>query len=130
MIPPFTIRRENGVVFIDSVVDAAFRKALLDGVPPNLRGKMREALAATPDSGAMAHSIRYFGAELPEIKNQVGPLLIELNRVLSERFGLQGLFDWLDATNFGNDYRMIKVFYAWSEMVLVQFKKANAIEET
>ena len=126
MIPPFTIRRENGVVFIDSAVDAAFRKALMDGVPPNLRSKMREALAATSDSGAMAHSIRYFGAELPEIKNQVAPLLIELNRVLSERFGLQGLFDWLDATNFGNDYRMIKVFHAWSEMVKTAFEaKAN-----
>jgi len=126
VIPPFTIRRENGVVFIDSAVDAAFRKALLDGVPPNLRGKMREALAATPDSAAMAHSIRYFGAELPEIKNQTAPLLIELNRVLSERFGLQGLFDWLDATNFGNDYRMIKVFHAWSEMVMKAFNKENS----
>jgi hypothetical protein len=126
VISSFTIRRENGVVFIDSAVDAAFRKALMDGVPPNLRNKMREALAATPDRGAAAHSIRYFGAELPEIKNQVAPLLIELNRVLSERFGLQGLFDWLDATNFGNDYRMIKVFHAWSEMIKTAFEaKAN-----
>ena len=49
---PFPIRRENGVVFIDGAVDAAFRKALLDGVPAGLRSKMREALAATPGRGA------------------------------------------------------------------------------
>ncbi len=126
MTSPFPICRENGVVFVDSAADAAFRKALMDGVPPNLRSKMREALAATPDRGAMAHSYRYFGAELPEIQKQTEPLLIELNRVLSERFDLRGLFDWLDATNFGNDYRMIKVFHAWSEMVLTAFKKGQS----
>jgi hypothetical protein len=119
---PFHVKRENGVVFVDSAVDAAFRKALMDGVPPALRGKMREALAAIPDRGAMAHSLRYFGDELPEIKQRIAPLLIELNRMLSESFNLPGLFDWLDVTNFGNDYRMIKVFKAWSEMVLAKPK--------
>lgn len=115
---PFHVRRENGIVFVDSAVDAAFRQALLDGVPVNLRGKMREALAAIPDKGAMAHSIRYFGDELEEIKARIAPLMMELNRMLSESFNLPGLFDWLDITNFGNDYRMIKVFKAWSEMVV------------
>lgn len=115
---PFHIKRENGIVFVDSVVDAAFRRALMDGVPVQLRSKMREALAAIPDKGAMAHSIRYFGDELEDIKAQIGPLMIELNRMLSESFNLPGLFDWLDVTNFGNDYRMIKVFKAWSEMLL------------
>lgn len=115
---PFHVRRENGIVFVDSAVDAAFRHALLDGVPVNLRSKMREALAAIPDKGAMAHSIRYFGDELEEIKARIAPLMMELNRMLSESFNLPGLFDWLDITNFGNDYRMIKVFKAWSEMVV------------
>lgn len=115
---PFRVKRENGIVWIDAAVDAAFRKALMDGVPANLRGKMREALAALPDKGAMAHSVRYFGDELEDIKAKTSPLLIELNRMLSESFNLPGLFDWLNATNFGNDYRMIKVFKAWSEMIL------------
>jgi len=115
---PFAIKRENGIVWIDAAVDAAFRQALMDGVPVNLRAKMREALAATPDKGAMAHSVRYFGDELQEIKAQIAPLMMELNRMLSESFNLPGLYDWLDATNYGNDYRMIKVFKAWSEMVL------------
>ena len=116
--PPFHVKRENGIVFVDSAVDAAFRKALMDGVPPNLRGKMWEALAATPDRGAMAHSIRYFGDELNDIKARIAPLMIELNRMLSENYNLPGLFDWLNVTNFGNDYRMIKVFAAWSDMIL------------
>ena len=115
---PFSVKRENGVVFVDSAVDAAFRQALIDGVPPNLRGKMREALAAIPGKEARAHSIRYFGAELEAINQQIGPLIFELNKMLSEKFRLPGLFDWLDVTNFGNDYRMIKVFKAWSEMRL------------
>jgi len=114
---PFHVKRENGVVFIDSVVDAAFRKALLDGVPPSLLPKMREALAAIPDKGSAAHSMRYFGAELAAIKERIGPLLIELNHVLTRSFRLPGLFDWLDATGFGNDYRMIKVLAAWSDLV-------------
>lgn len=117
---PFHVKRENGVVFVDSTVDAAFRKALLDGVPPQLRGKMHEALAAMPDKGAAAHSIRYFGKELGPIKQRIAPLLIDLNDILTRSFRLPGLFDWLDVTNFGNDYRMIKVFAAWSEMILSQ----------
>ena len=112
---PFTVIRENGLVHVDAKVDAAFRQALMDGIPVQLRGKMREALAATPNKGAMAHSRRYFGDELPHIKNRIAPLVIELNRFLSESRGLPGLFDWLDVTNFGNDYRMIKAFAAWAE---------------
>jgi hypothetical protein len=115
---PFPVKRENGIVWVDAQVDAAFRQALMDGVPPNLRAKMREALAATPDKGAMRHSIRYFGDELEDIKRRIAPLIIQLNKTLSESFRLPGLFDWLNATNFGNDYRMIKVFKDWSDMVL------------
>lgn len=115
---PFSVVRKNGIVWVDSAVDAAFRQALMDGVPINLRAKMHEALAATPDKGAMRHSIRYFGDELEDIKRQTAPLLIQLNKTLSESFNLPGLFDWLDATNFANDYRMIKVMKEWSEMVM------------
>lgn len=112
------IVRQNGIVAIRSDVDAAFRKALLDGVPLSLHSKMREALAATPGKDAEAHSRRYFGAELQPIMDEVHPLLFQINKHLSEQLRLPGLYDWLNATNFGNDYRMIKVFKAWSEMTL------------
>lgn len=114
--PPFRIKRENGIVWIDKAVDQAFRKALLDGVPTNLRGKMMEALAATPNAGARAHSKRYFAGELPAIMAEVSPLLEVLNQFLQNQLQLPGLYDWLNETNYGNDYRMIKVFKAWSEM--------------
>jgi hypothetical protein len=118
MPAPFAVVRRDGIVWIDRQADAAFRKALTDGVPTVLRPKMIEALAATPDRGAMAHSIRYFGDELEQIKQHIAPLLVQLNKYLSEQMRMPGLFDWLDITNFGNDYRMIKVFKAWSEMRL------------
>ena len=114
---PFPVRRENGVVFIDGAVDAAFRKALLDGVPAGLRSKMREALAATPGKGARAHALRYFGEELPAISQSFAPLMFELNKTLTEAFNLPGLYDWMDITNYGNDYRMIKVMAAWAELI-------------
>lgn len=116
---PFTIIREKGMVHVDAKVDAAFRKALTDGVPPQLRGKMREALAATPGADAMNHAIRYFGGpeKIADIKNRIAPLLLEFNRMCTESFALSGLFDWLEVTGFGNDYRMIKAFLAWAEMV-------------
>lgn len=127
MTVPFPTHQKNGVTWVDAKVDAAFRKALMAGVPPNLRSKMQEALAATPGAGAMAHSIRYFGDELEEIKIAVGPLIEELSRLLSNTYGMPGFVDWLNLTNFGNDYRMIKVFKAWSEMKLSQPAAVPAI---
>ena len=37
---PFHVKRENGLVHVDRAVDQAFRKALMDGVPPSLRGRV------------------------------------------------------------------------------------------
>ena len=59
----------------------------MDGVPRQLRPKMHEALSVIPGKGAMAHSQRYFGAELADIKNRIAPLLIELDRVLRKTRG-------------------------------------------
>lgn len=116
MTEPFRVQRENGIVWVDKAVDEAFRKALLDGIPRHLRPKMVEALAATPQKDARGHSERYFKGELASIMAEVAPLLFEINRYLTEQCRLPGLYDWLNATNFGNDYRMIKAFKAWSEM--------------
>ena len=119
MTIPFATRRNNdGLVWIDKRVDGAFKRALLAGVPPNLRSKMKEALADIPDAGAMAHSIRYFGgpAKIADLKNQIAPLLIELDKLLTNQLRLPGFFDWLDVTGLGNHFKLIRVFKYWAEM--------------
>lgn len=109
------LRRKDGIAFVPTVVDQAFRKALMDGVPPSLRSKMIEALAATPDARARGHSFRYFGAEFPQVAQFGAELAEALHRYLESR-GQPGFLDWLNITNFGNDYRMLKVFFAWSQL--------------
>lgn len=111
-----SIKRENGITFVDAAHDAAFRKALMAGVPPSLRGKMQEALAATPQKGAAAHSKRYFGEEADKAFEAASELAAYLHRFLKDQYRLDGLLEWLTATGYGNDYRMIKVFYEWAKM--------------
>lgn len=112
---PFATHHQAGITWVDRGADEAFREALMIGVPPALRGKMKEALAATPDAGARAHSIRYFGAEFETVRNDAATLAMLLSRTLANTHNLPGFLDWLDVTNYGNDYRMIKVFKAWAE---------------
>lgn len=112
-----TVRYENGVVLVDAAADAAFRKALMDGVPPQLRPKMLEALGAQPLPNAvraMREARKHFGPEADEVFAAAAELAAELHRFLERNFALQGLLDWLTATGLGNDYRMIKVFYEWA----------------
>lgn len=116
MTRPFPVRYENGVVHISAPHDAAFRKALMAGVPVSLRKKMQEALAAMPRKNARGHAMRYFGEEADKVFGHAGELAQVLHRFLADRFQLVGLLDWLTATGYGNDYRMIKVFYEWSQM--------------
>lgn len=120
MTAPFAVKRANGLVFVERAKDEAFRKALMDGIPPVLRGKMREALADIPNKGSMAHAVRYFGGpeKIAELKNKIGPLIVELDKTLKNNYGLPGLFDWLDVSGLGNSYKMIKAFDAWAEMEL------------
>jgi hypothetical protein len=119
MTAPATIIRENGLVHIRSDVDRAFRKALLDGVPSSLQPKMAEALSAQvlPNARrAQKEARRYFGAEADEIFAHAAQLATDLHKFLGDRFGLIGLLDWLTATGYGNDYRMIKVFAEWARL--------------
>lgn len=115
MTAPFQIVHRDGVAWVDRKVDQAFRNALLAGVPVVLRPKMRMALAANVNPReAIAHSKRYFGAELPAIVERTTPLLQQLDQYLANQHGLKGLFDWLDVTGFGSHYEMIKVFDRWA----------------
>jgi|SRR5882672_1028728 len=103
--------QQDGLTFIDAEADARFRKALLDGVPPSLRSKMREALAVTPDPHRdFAHSQRYFGDELMTIGRRIRPLSIALDQKFP------GFSEWMILTGYTNNYKMIKVFDAWAQM--------------
>jgi hypothetical protein len=114
---PFKVVQSAGVTWIDTNVDQAFRKALMDGVPVPLRGKMQRALAAVPDRARdHAHSERYFGDELPAIAERVKPLAIELDRYLASARDLPGFMEWLILTGYEAHYEMVKVFNEWALM--------------
>jgi hypothetical protein len=114
---PFAVHHKDGVTFIDRNVDAAFRKALMDGVPVSLRGKMQRALAAVPNPVRdYAHCQRYFGDQLQEIAERIKPLAMELERYLASARGLPGFCDWLILTGYTNHYEMVKVFDEWAQM--------------
>lgn len=112
----FSRRRTPGIVWVDRAADEAFRNAFLDGVPIQLRHKMRDAFAEYPDARAMEFSVKYFGKELADVKNQIAPLLISINKYLVEQRNMPGLFDWLTTTNYGNSQKLISVLKEWSEM--------------
>ena len=105
----------GGKVRLDRNLDERFRKALMDGVPLHLRSKMMEALAIMPDDKSLAHSVRYFGAELDTIQRRCRPLVDQIHDYLIAHRRIDGFRDWLIATGFTNDYRMIKVMDAWAQ---------------
>lgn len=113
------VTNKDGLTFVDGFTDAGYRKALMDGVPPSLRAKMQEALAAVPGKGAAAHSMRYFGKELDAKLRMIGPLLDELEDYIRINRKLPDLHRWLVVTGFANDYRMIKVMAEWAELCKV-----------
>jgi hypothetical protein len=114
---PFTVRHDNGVTWIDRNADAAFRKALIDIAPAALRGRMRRALAATPDPARdYARSQRYFGDRLPEIIARIQPLSQRLDRYMETVLGRPGFCEWLILTGYTNHYEMVKAFDEWAQM--------------
>ena len=126
MTTPFRVKRENGLVHIEAAADAAFRKALLDGVPTPLWPKMAAALGAIPTGNtrrAQREARRHFGKEADAIFAHAATFAADLHTFLADRFGLLGLLDWLSVTGFGNDYRMIKVFAEWARLSAEMGKK-------
>lgn len=122
--------RQGGIVSIRSDVDAAFRNALMSGVPASLRVKMMEALSAQVQPNArraMREARKYFGDEADEAFASAAALASELHRYLEGKFQLRGLLDWLTVTGYGNDYRMIKVFYEWSKLEVSKRENRNVL---
>ena len=60
--------------------------------------------------------MRYFGDRLQDIADRAKPLVDRLHEYMQTRLGLPGFRDWLIITGYTNEYRMIKVFDAWSAM--------------
>ena len=46
----------------------------------------------------------------------IAPLLFELEGYMRNRLDLHGFWEWLDLTNFGNHYKLIKVLDQWAQM--------------
>lgn len=119
MTQPGRIIHKDGMVHIERSFDEACRYALLNGVPSSLRPRMVEALSAQviPNTRrAQKEARRYFGKEADDIFAHAAQFAQDLHQFLADRFGLLGLVDWLTATGYGNDYRMIKVFAEWARL--------------
>ena len=114
---PFVARRGNGVRGVESNADAAFRNALLAFAPEAPRKHILEALRNGPTGDGGKHAIRYFGADkIQGIAEQVRPLTDAIEIAFATKLGRPGFKQWLNITDFGNDYRMIKGFVAWAEL--------------
>lgn len=115
MSQPFATFARQGVRYVDSNADQAFRKALMAGVPVALRSKMQLALTATPNPAKdIGHSQRYFGDRLQDIADRSKPLVDALDTYMATKMSLPGFRDWMIVTGYTNHYRMIVVFDEWS----------------
>ena len=114
---PFVARRDKGVLGVESHIDAAFRNALLAFAPEGPRKHILEALRNGPKGDHGKHAIGYFGRDkIQSIIDQVAPLTDAIEIAFATKLGRPGFKQWLNLTDFGNDYRMIKGFIAWAEM--------------
>jgi len=113
---PFRVEYSGNIAWVDRAADTAFRAALLAGVPPSLHAKMKDALSRFPKANARAYSEEFFGEELPAIMMRVRPLVEVLEDYLEFQMRLPGFTQWLTATGFGDDYRLISVFNDWACM--------------
>lgn len=111
------------MLLIDSKIDAAYRRTLIEWVPIWIRRKMREALAVRPDGNSLEHSRRYFGRALQPIADRSKPFVDRLDDRMSKELNLPGFRQWLIATGYTNEYRMIKVFDEWT---VYDLERANS----
>lgn len=103
-------------VQIPSDVDQAFRTALIELAPnETIRRRVREALANGPHPNGRGHATEYFADRLEEVIGKAAAFADWLDAYMMKR-GRPDLIRWLDATGYGNDYRVIKTFAAWAEL--------------
>ena len=114
---PFVARQNQGVAGVEAHADAAFRNLLLTFAPPGPRKHFLDGLRNGPQGDHGAHARRYFGEDkIRAISEQTSALVDLVEVAFATRCGRPGFKRWLGITDFGNDYRMIKGFLAWSEL--------------
>lgn len=118
---------DKGIVFIDRASDEWFRRMLKEGGPTQaIRAKFAAALNGRhPHADARQFSERHFGADnLKRIALHCDPLIQALD-AWYEKQGHRGFTEWLNATGFGNDYKLIIAFEAWADNVKGDMAKRN-----
>ena len=114
---PFVARQNQGVAGVEAHADAAFRNLLLTFAPPGPRKHFLDGLRNGPQGDHGAHARRYFGEDkIQAISEQTSALVDLVEVAFATRCDRPGFKRWLGITDFGNDYRMIKGFLAWSEL--------------
>lgn len=107
--PEMTLPPRARVVQIPRAEDNAFRKFLIDHCPEQVRHRIKDGLTNGPKPHGAAHAIRYFGAdEVRAIGLRCVPLLHRLE------LRCPRLIAWLGASQFANDYRILKAFDEWA----------------
>jgi len=114
---PFVAKRHAGLFHVESKADARFRNYLLELAPTKaIRAHMLEGLRNGPKGDRGAHARRYFGEDgIAGISAHIDPLTQAIDLLLATRAGLPGFRDWLNISDFGNDYRILKGFIAWAD---------------
>lgn len=118
---------DKGMVLIDAASEEYFRRMLKEGGPTQaIRAKFAAALNGRfPHADARQFSERHFGADnLQRIALHCDPLIRALD-AWYERHGHRGLTEWLNATGWGNDYKLIAAFEAWADNVKGDMAKRN-----
>lgn len=90
--------------------DKAFRTFLLVASPESVGKMLREVLTAGPMPNGAQRASDYYGLDLHDVLLRTVAVVDEIEWLMP------GFKKWLDATGFGNDYRMIAAFAKWADM--------------
>lgn len=106
----------DNIVLVRSDIDAAFRNGLVACAPPGIAQRLRIVLSGSPDLHGRRAAEAHFGDDLAEVTMRVAHLAAWLDAAFVQNWQRDGLLDWLDKTNWGNDVKLIRVFDDWSMM--------------
>lgn len=115
---PNVARGHSNLVMVNGNLDKAFRDTLIAIAPESARKHFREAFSGggMPKGDGGAHARAYFGHDkIAGISALIRPLSEELEEFMTRTLRFAGFNQWLTATGWGDDYRVIKGLMAWAE---------------